>query len=139
MDMIINSNSMQNIKKLFGLKLKQVRINKNLTQEKLAELVDINPRQLSRIESGNSFPSVSTLEKICTVLDVLPVDLFNFTDKKLEELGERIKMPESIENILESEQKLKFLELAIRAVNNDKKALLKIHGMIEGMLVLQNL
>ena len=139
MDMIINSNSMQNIKKLFGLKLKQVRINKNLTQEKLAELVDINPRQLSRIESGNSFPSVSTLEKMCTVLDVLPVDLFNFTDKKLEELGERIKMPESIENILESEQKLKFLELAIRAVNNDKKALLKIHGMIEGMLVLQNL
>ena len=139
MDMIINSNSMQNIKKLFGLKLKQVRINKNLTQEKLAELVDINPRQLSRIESGNSFPSVSTLEKMCTVLDVLPVDLFNFTDKKLEELGERIKMPESIENILESEQKLKFLELAIRAVNNDKKALLKIHDMIEGMLVLQNL
>ena len=139
MDMIINSNSMQNIKKLFGLKLKQIRINKNLTQEKLAELVDINPRQLSRIESGNSFPSVSTLEKMCTVLDVLPVDLFNFTDKKLEELGERIKMPESIENILESEQKLKFLELAIRAVNNDKKALLKIHGMIEGMLVLQNL
>ena len=102
-------------------------------------MVDINPRQLSRIESGNSFPSVSTLEKMCTVLDVLPVDLFNFTDKKLEELGERIKMPESIENILESEQKLKFLELAIRAVNNDKKALLKIHDMIEGMLVLQNL
>ena len=42
--------------------LKEYRIKKNITQEKLAELLDITPRQVQRIESGESRPSLRTLK-----------------------------------------------------------------------------
>lgn len=69
---------MTNFKRAFGLNLKLLRKSKSYTQEKLSELIDIHTRQLSKIETGEHFPSCRTLEKICTVLEITPRDLFNF-------------------------------------------------------------
>ena len=69
---------MEIIKKRFGEQLKACRKIKNLTQEKLAELVGINLRQLARIESGESFITAETLYNLCTVLEVSPKLLFDF-------------------------------------------------------------
>lgn len=66
------------IKKGFGDNLKILRKMRDFTQEKLAENVGINLRQLARIEAGESFVSSETLLKICTVLDVTPKDLFDY-------------------------------------------------------------
>ena len=69
---------MINFKEAFGKNLKQIRKSKNITQETLAEMVGIHPRQISKIETGEHFPNSTTLENICISLAVSPKELFNF-------------------------------------------------------------
>lgn len=66
------------IKKGFGEQLKHIRKLKDFTQEKLAENIGINPRQLARIEAGESFVTSETIGRICTTLNIDPSDLFQF-------------------------------------------------------------
>ena len=51
-------------KNFVGKQLKQIRIQRGISQEKLSELVDISPRQMCVIENGNSIPSLDTFIKI---------------------------------------------------------------------------
>ena len=60
----------------FGEKIRNLRKYKKITQEKLAELIDIDVRQVARIEAGESLPSIPTLLKFCSVLSVTPNDFF---------------------------------------------------------------
>lgn len=69
---------MQTRKKALGLRIKEFRERKNLTQEKLAEMVGIDPKHLSRIENGRNYPSVDTLEKLVDNLNVTFEDIFEF-------------------------------------------------------------
>ncbi|HIU11930.1 MAG TPA: helix-turn-helix transcriptional regulator [Candidatus Onthocola stercorigallinarum] len=55
--------------------LKEYRIKKNITQEKLAELLDITPRQVQRIESGESRPSLRTLKLLIEILEISAEDV----------------------------------------------------------------
>lgn len=52
-----------NLKQELGEKIKRIRKNRGLTQEQLAELIDISSRNLSNIELGQNFPKAETLEK----------------------------------------------------------------------------
>lgn len=86
----------RDIKKLLGRRIKEIRTRKGLTQEKLAELVGIGERNLSKIECGNNFITAETLSNILSALDVEPSELFNFqhlenTDELKEELINAIK------------------------------------------------
>lgn len=65
-----------NIRKEFGEKIKRMRKSKNLTQEQLAEMIDITPRNLSGIEVGVNFVKADTLEKIITALNTTTEELF---------------------------------------------------------------
>ena len=67
-----------NNKKLLGKRIKELRKESGLTQEKLAELIDIETTSLSGIESGRHFPSLPTIEKIATKLNVELKTLFDF-------------------------------------------------------------
>lgn len=67
------------LKEGFGARLKELRKEKGFTQEKLAEKLDIAPRQLTRLETGVNFPSVETLEKISFYLEADLKSLFDFT------------------------------------------------------------
>ena len=69
---------MPTFKQAFGFNLKLLRKNKNITQEKLSELIELHPRQLSKIETGSHFPSCKTIEKLCQALDISPKVLFDF-------------------------------------------------------------
>ncbi|OUO92755.1 helix-turn-helix transcriptional regulator [Cloacibacillus sp. An23] len=51
-------------------KIQKYRINKGLTQERLAEEVDLSPGYVSEIETGKKRASMKTLQKIASVLDV---------------------------------------------------------------------
>ncbi|MCI9273643.1 MAG: helix-turn-helix transcriptional regulator [Clostridiales bacterium] len=53
-----------------GKRIKQVRENAGLTQEKLAELLQISPQHLSNLERGTVGISVSTLKLLCDTLYV---------------------------------------------------------------------
>lgn len=65
-----------NIKKEVGEKIKRLRKKSGLTQEQLAELVDISSRNLSNIEQGISFPKPETLENILESLSTTTQELF---------------------------------------------------------------
>ena len=43
------------IKKLLRKRIKELRQRKGLTQEQLAEMIDVGERNLSKIECGNNF------------------------------------------------------------------------------------
>lgn len=58
------------IKILVGNNIRKYRRLRKLSQEKLAELVDISVSSLSNLERGNAYPATDTLEKIITVLGV---------------------------------------------------------------------
>jgi XRE family transcriptional regulator, regulator of sulfur utilization len=46
------------------------RKSKGLTQEELAEIINVNVRTIQRIESGKGIPSNYTLKSLATVLDI---------------------------------------------------------------------
>ncbi len=69
---------MLDFKKKFGRRLAELRKKQGLSQEEVAEKIDIAPRNLSKIETGVTFPSIENLEKIISVLNCKTSDLFEF-------------------------------------------------------------
>lgn len=65
-----------NIKQLLGLKIKNLRKKKRISQEHFSELLNMNPRQIVRIENGESFPTAENLEKIASTLGITVQELF---------------------------------------------------------------
>jgi len=65
----MNGNDVQHI---LGSALKEVRVFRGLTQEKLAELVGVQTNTINRIETGVNFVTSNTLAKLSTVLNVHP-------------------------------------------------------------------
>jgi len=72
-------------KKLLGKRIKELRKRKGLSQEKLAELADIEPTSLSNIENGRNYPSFATLENIVKFLDATFIDVFKFQQHNIPE------------------------------------------------------
>ena len=66
------------IKKLLGLRIKQLRKNMGITQFVLGEKIGIDQRQIAYIEGGNSFPSLKTLNKFSEVFNCSLKDLFDY-------------------------------------------------------------
>jgi len=64
------------IKTLFGTNLKHYRKKQHLSQEQLAEKVDISAKHLSKIERGVTFVSADLLEKLSDCLEVSAAQLF---------------------------------------------------------------
>ncbi|MDD3593117.1 MAG: helix-turn-helix transcriptional regulator [Candidatus Gastranaerophilales bacterium] len=85
------------IKKALGKKIQAIRKQKKLTQEKLAELIDIEIPSLSNIERGKFSPAVDTLQKIAKALDVEISDLYKFSKVNHEDMVNEIcsKLPQN--------------------------------------------
>jgi len=102
-----------NIKKLLGKKIKELRIKRGYTQEQLSEKIGIGERNLSKIECGNNFVTAETLSKLVNSLSVSAKELFDFDYYK-------------DENIIKSEM--------INAINNneiDVKTLYRLYSTIK--------
>ena len=66
-----NSEGMNSMnQKAIGRRIKAAREKKQLTQEQLAELVDLSPMHVSVIERGVKLPKLETLINIANVLNV---------------------------------------------------------------------
>ncbi|MBO6087151.1 helix-turn-helix transcriptional regulator [bacterium] len=70
------------IKELLGKRIKELRKEKCLTQEQLAEIIGIEPNNLSRIEKGRNYPTPENLSKIAKALNVSVDKLFFFEHHK---------------------------------------------------------
>jgi len=68
----------ENIKILFGKKIKELRKKYNLTQAHLAEMVNVDDKHISCIESGKNFPSPELLSRFANAFKVEVKDLFEF-------------------------------------------------------------
>ena len=66
-----------NIKQKLGLKIKELRKLKGLSQEKLANLAEIDRTYLPTIEKGERNVSIEVIEKLAKALDVKIKDLFD--------------------------------------------------------------
>lgn len=94
-----------NIKILIGKRLKELRKARKLSQEQLAEKIDVAQNTLSYIENGDNFFTAETLTKIINTLDIEPRELFEFSHYKdnsvlLEEINKMLaNNPEKIKDI----------------------------------------
>ncbi|MFI3301388.1 MAG: helix-turn-helix transcriptional regulator [Candidatus Gastranaerophilales bacterium] len=70
-------------KNLLGKQIKQFRLAKGISQEKLSEIIEISPRQMCIIENGSSIPTLDTFIKIAKALDIDINSLFNISHKEL--------------------------------------------------------
>lgn len=68
------------LKKELGLKIQSIRKSHGLSQEKLAELIGVSTNTISKIETGNRFPSCKTFENIANSLEINLSELFNFNN-----------------------------------------------------------
>lgn len=66
-----------------GTKITQLRKQKALSQEELADLAKVNVRTIQRIENNETTPRGATLKLICDALEVTPDEIVNF--EKLED------------------------------------------------------
>lgn len=66
------------IKARIGLRIKELRTEKNLTQEAVAFKADIDRTFMNHIENGKRSISINTLEKVvCYGLEMELTDFFN--------------------------------------------------------------
>lgn len=105
-----------NIKKELGEKIKRLRKKQKLTQEQLAEMIDIAPRNLSSIEVGTSFAKAETLEKILIALNTTTEELFS---------NDHIKSNEAL---------IKEIHNSISSIQNNKVLLEKVYKVIKALI-----
>ena len=104
---------MKTKKELLGRRVKELRKLRGLSQEDLSEMVDIDPKHLSRIEVGRSFPSLDTLERVANALKVELKDFFEFAH----EARSSKELREILSGMLKEadEEKLRLLVKIVRA------------------------
>lgn len=64
------------IRKIFGENVKYYRKKNGLSQEQLAEKLDVSPNHLSVIETGGKFVTYKLLEKLIKIFNIMPAALF---------------------------------------------------------------
>ncbi len=102
-------------------KIKGIRKSKGLSQQNVADIIGINRVQYTRIENGNSEPTISTLEKVANALEVQLVGLIsdngsydiNSYDKTI---VEKVKLIET----LDDEQKKSLFTFIDTAIANKR-------------------
>jgi transcriptional regulator with XRE-family HTH domain len=69
---------MASLREQFGQRLREIRLERGMTQEQFAESLDISVDFLSLIERGINAPSFETLAKMSRRLKIPVVGLFTF-------------------------------------------------------------
>ena len=90
-----------NIKAIFGNNIHSYRKRRNLSQEQLAEKLDISVKHLSTLETGKVFASAELIETIALVLEVSVAALFYSPEEKSFDESDI----SNFENIIEEESK----------------------------------
>jgi transcriptional regulator with XRE-family HTH domain len=68
--------SVDDLRVVFGRRVRELRTKAKLTQEQLAEKADVHWTYLGGIERGERNPSLVNIGKIANALGVPPADLF---------------------------------------------------------------
>ena len=104
------------LKKELGRNIQKYRKLNKITQEKLAEMIDVEINSISSIETGKCFPSPENLVKICYALNISFSDLFTFKEE------------------LTCEDYMREIYANINLLKNDKARLISINSFIKEIL-----
>ena len=72
------TNSLKDMSVQLGQKIQKLREQRKLSQETLAEKLDISRTYIAYIETGSRTPSLKVLHNISNIFDVKMEDLFKF-------------------------------------------------------------
>ncbi len=108
---------MATLSELVGKRIKEIRESKGIKQNELAELIDIEPTNLSKLEKGVHLPKEETMQKITRALKVNVKDLFDF-----EHFQSREELLSNISQILQTadESEIRFIYKVLVA-NREQK------------------
>lgn len=67
--------------KILGENVRSLRIERQITQEQLAEICDLHRTYIGAIERGDRNVSLNNIVKIAHALNVAPSDLLKFESK----------------------------------------------------------
>lgn len=67
-----------------GKRISLIRKNRGMTQEQLAEKAELSNIYISHIENSRSIPSLETLMKLCSALDITPDEVLLGTKQDME-------------------------------------------------------
>lgn len=96
------------IKVKLGSKIREMRKKQKISQEKFSEMVDLNPRQIVRIENGESFPTAENLEKIAEALNISVQELF-YNDCFASDSFLKNEIIKSLDNLNSKELRMLYL------------------------------
>lgn len=114
-----------------GEKIRKYRKDKNFTQRKLAEMIDMSHSMLSNYENGQAVPSVVTLRKIAEALQLNnseAADLFGVPSEKEKE---KQKQENSFDYSLIFENSLHFKAFFRSFAKNEMLELLDFKNYLE--------
>ena len=102
-------------KELLGKRIKELRKQNGFTQEYLAEKLKIEPRQLSKLETGKHYPSFETVLGLLEVFGIKFEELVSHAH-----LEENIDFKQKIEAELAdiNNEKASYIYKIIRSINN---------------------
>lgn len=103
---------------LFGNRIREIRESKNIKQNKLAEMINFEPTNLSKLEKGAHLPKEDTINKLTEALDCSVKDLFDFAHMQSKQ-----DLYESIKEILDvaSIEELRFFYKILISYREIKK------------------
>ncbi len=99
------------LKKILGKNIQTIRKEKKLTQEHFAELIGIDPKNVSKIENGINYPAAETLMYIAKALNVPVYELF-----VCEETIDYDYMKKEIINSLDNNQTIIYLFKQLKGI-----------------------
>ncbi len=102
-----------NEQKLFGKRIKELRKQRNLTQEELSEKLGVFQKQIGNIETGTTFTTMTNIVKLAQVFDVDIKDLFEFNHQK-----PRVEIIKEIEDLIanSSDKQLKTIYRIVKDI-----------------------
>lgn len=103
------------IKEKLGKRISELRKQLNISQEELAEKLEISQKSLSKIETGRNFLTSETLDKLVLALGVKANELFDF-----EHLGTQSDLLNDIQNYIET-------------IKNDNNSLVILHKITQAL------
>ena len=103
------------IKEKLGKRISELRKRLNISQETLAEKLDITQKALSKIETGRNFLTAETLEKLLKVFNMTCSELFDF-----EHLGSEKELIYDIQDYMEK-------------IKKDSNSLVVLHKIMQAL------
>ena len=96
----------------FGDNLKKLRKSKNISQEDLAEKVNVSRQSVSKWECGDAYPEMNNILELCKIFHCNINDLVNDTIVDIDSLDEDVKMS-VVKFKAEKQRKMKGLSKAV--------------------------